>query len=55
MADEIFLEEFRRLMKYDLQTLNEIAEEEYGIVLQNATKEELATQCALIEVNNFSH
>ncbi len=52
-TNDLYLETFRELMKYDLESLKELAEEEYGVTLSEATKEEIAIQCALIEVDNM--
>lgn len=51
-ANTLFNEVFRDLMQYNDASLREIAYVDYGIVNDDATREELAQACATVEVEN---
>lgn len=55
-ANKVFNDTVAYLSKYNLESLIEIALQEFGIEAEyNVTKDELIKQCALVEVNNFVH
>jgi len=55
-ADKVFNDTVSYLSKYNLADLIEIAYAEFDIkVAPGATKEEVINECALAEVNCFTH
>lgn len=56
IVDRVYHDTVAYLSKYNLESLIEIAREEFGIEAEyEVTKDELIKQCALVEVNNYVH
>lgn len=55
-ANTVFTDTVQYLSKYNREDLVEIAYSEYDIKVDpSATKDEIVNECALAEVNCFSH
>ena len=55
-ANKVYNDTVSYLSKYNLESLIEIASQEFGIEADyEVTKDELIAQCALVEVNNYVH